>query len=70
MSGKLVRTLEVVNGQVSLKGTDDDDDHSVALFRRAHGFTDVLQRHHGDADVLAASTACLSSMATNPIRHA
>jgi hypothetical protein len=26
----------------------------------------VLQRHHGDADVLAASTACLSSMATNP----
>jgi hypothetical protein len=28
--------------------------------------TDVLQRHHGDAAVLAASTACLSSMATNP----
>lgn len=28
--------------------------------------TDVLQRHHGDEDVLAASTACLSSMATNP----
>jgi hypothetical protein len=26
----------------------------------------VLQRHHGDAAVLAASTACLSSMATNP----
>ena len=26
----------------------------------------MLQRHHGDADVLAASTACLSSMATNP----
>jgi hypothetical protein len=26
----------------------------------------VLQRHHGDADVLAASTACLSAMATNP----
>jgi hypothetical protein len=28
--------------------------------------TDVLQRHHGDEDVLAASTACLSAMATNP----
>ena len=26
----------------------------------------MLQRHHGDADVLAASTACLSAMATNP----
>lgn len=28
--------------------------------------TDVLSRHHGDEDVLVASTACLSSMATNP----
>ena len=28
--------------------------------------TDVLQRHSGDEDVLTASTACLSSMATNP----
>jgi hypothetical protein len=29
MSGKLVRTLEVVNGQVSLKGTDDDDEREL-----------------------------------------
>ena len=26
----------------------------------------MLQRHHGDAAVLSASTACLSAMATNP----
>ena len=28
--------------------------------------TAVLKKHRGDPDVLAASTACLSSLATNP----